>query len=304
MVLIAGAVAVSGADGFVGRALRARFEAAGLEVRALSRVSHGDLADATDAALDATLTGAKAVIHLAGRAHVLREGAADPEERYRRANVEATRRLAQAAIRCGIERFVFASSVKVNGEATPAGRPFRPDDVPVPRDAYARSKLAAEHVLAELAATARLRPVVLRLPLVYGPGVKGNFRALWDAVAQGRRLPLAAVDNRRSLLALLNAVDALADAIDAPAGTYFAADAASVSTPQLVRAIAAAQGRTARLAYVPVPLLRLAGTLAGRRALVERLTASLEVDATSFTVATGWQPRRTLAEGLAAMISA
>ncbi len=302
MVLIAGPVAVTGADGFVGRALCARIAAAGLEVRPFSRASHGDFAEATDAALDAVLSGAKALIHLAGRAHVLREGVADPEERYRRANVDATRRMAQAAMRCGVDRFVFASSVKVNGESTTPGRPFGPDDIPVPVDAYARSKIAAEHLLAELASKSTLRPVVLRLPLVYGPGVKGNFRALWDAVAQGRWLPLGAIDNRRSLLALPNLVDALADAIDAPPGTYFVADAASVSTPQLVRAIAAAQGKPANLAYVPVPLLRLAGKVSGRRAAIERLTASLEVDPASFTAATGWKPRYTLAEGLAAMI--
>jgi nucleoside-diphosphate-sugar epimerase len=303
MVLTPGPVAVTGADGFIGAALCAHLAASGVELRRITRASHGDLADAPEELLASTLAGVHAVVHLAGRAHVMAEKAPDPEAAFRRANVTATERLARAAVRAGVAQFVFASSVKVNGEGSAPGRPLRPDDPPAPQDAYARSKLAAERALAGIAAAAPMRVVVLRLPLVYGAGCKGNFRALWDAVAQGRWLPLGAIDNRRSLLALPNAVDAVAAALDAPAGTHFAADAASVSTPALVRAIATAQGKPGNLAFVPVPLLRLAGRFTGRRAAIERLTSSLEVDASSFTAATGWQPRVTLADGVAAILS-
>ena len=295
-------IVVTGAAGFVGRALCARLSTLGLPVRAVTRASHGDLAVADPALLEQALAGARAVIHLAGRAHVMAEHAQDPTQAYRAANVAATGRVAAAAARAGVDVFVFASSVKVNGERTAPGRPFRADDSPDPQDAYARSKLEAERALDAAAAGTTLRPVTLRLPLVYGPGVKGNFRQLWNAVATRRLLPLGAIDNRRSLLGLDNLVDALLAATDIAAGVYLVADPQAVSTPGLIRAIAAAQGTTARLLPVPLLMLSAAGTLAGRRATIERLTGSLEVDPTPFARAAGWQARRTLAEGLAQML--
>ena len=171
------------------------------------------------------------------------------------------------------------------------GRPFRSGDAPAPQDAYARSKLAAERALVDVA---QRTAIVLRLPLVYGPGAGGNFRRLVDAVRAHRWLPLGAIDNRRSLLGLDNLLAARAGAIDAPAaacGVHFVADAQSVSTPALVRAIARALQTSPRLVPVPVPLLRLAGSVVGQRAAIERLTASLEVDTASFAAATPWRPR-------------
>jgi len=310
-----GLVVVTGAGGFIGHALVAHFQERGRLFRALIR-EHGpvavlparhhsvaDLASIADNELDALLGGATAVLHLAGRVHVMRERATDPEAEYRAANVIATKRLAQAAIRVGVERFVFASSVKVNGERTRPGRPFRPDDPPAPHDAYARSKLEAERELAGICAGSSLAPVILRLPLVYGAGVGGNFLTLLDEVARGRALPLGAVQNRRSLLGLGNLIDAIDAVLDAPVaarGMHFVADRESVSVPDLVRAIAAALRVPVRLRSMPVPLLKVAAMVMGRSAMVERLVNSLEVDTSSFYAATGWRPRHTLAEGLEA----
>jgi nucleoside-diphosphate-sugar epimerase len=305
---------VTGAGGFIGRALCAHWRATGQPFRAVVRrlpagapaPSHlracADLAGASDAELDVLVAGAAAIVHLAGRAHVMVEGAADPAAAYRGANVEATARLARAAVRAGVARFVFASSIKVNGEATVPGRPFGPADAPAPADEYARSKLAAEEGLAAAAGTA-LAPIVLRLPLVYGPGVGANFLALVDAVARRRVLPLGAVRAKRSLLYVGNlagAVDAVLDAPVALVGIHCVADAPAVAVPDLVRAIAGALGVEARLPAVPVPLLVLAGRLAGRGDAIRRLVTSLEVDATRFRAATAWVPAATLEQGLAA----
>jgi len=310
-----GLVVVTGAGGFVGRALVAHFAGTGRPFRAIVRQPspeaglqppfHAvtDLATIPDTLLDAIAAGAAAVVHLAGRAHVQDETASDPAAAYTSANVTATARLARAAVRAGVQRFVLASTVKVNGESSEASRPFRPDDPPDPRDDYARSKLQAERELAAICAGTPMAPIVLRLPLVYGPGVKGNFARLLDKVAEERVFPLGAVRNRRSLLYvgnLVEAIDAALDAPSAPSGVHFVADAESVSVPGLLNAIGPALGIPVRLKAVPVGLLELAGRLLGRRALVERLVSTLEVDASTFFAATGWRPRHSLADGLAA----
>lgn len=308
-------VVVTGADGFIGHALCAHFAATARACRAVVRhqaeghpprpnvVAVSDLATAPEAELAAVVAGAQAIVHLAGRAHIRAKGALDLDALYRPANIEATERLARAAVRMRVRRFVFASSVKVNGEASPPGHAFVPGDLPAPHDAYARSKLDAERALAAVCGGTPTIPIVLRLPLVYGPGVRANFLTLLDEVARGRRLPLAAIDNRRSLLYvgnLVEAIDAVLDASPPPAGVHFVADDRPVSVPDLVRAMAAALDVAPHLWPVPVPLLRLAGSLARRRALIDRLTGSLVVDTTSLRAATDWQPRHTLAEGLAA----
>jgi UDP-glucose 4-epimerase len=310
-----GLVVVTGAGGVVGRAVVAHFRETGRAFRAVVRAWDGaappppvvrvvpDLATAPDAELAAVVDGASAVVHLAARVHVMHETAADPAAAFRLANVVATARLAHAAARAGATRFVFASTVKVNGERTPPGVPFRPGDPPAPQDAYARSKLDAERELARACAGTSLVPIILRLPLVYGPGVAGNFLALEDAIARGGALPLGAIRNRRSVLGtgnLVEAIDAALDAPQAPRGVHFLADAESIAVPDLVRAIAASLGVDARLHALPVPLLRLAGLLTGRSATIERLADSLEVDTSSFAAATGWTPRHSLAHGLAA----
>jgi nucleoside-diphosphate-sugar epimerase len=308
-------VVVTGAGGFIGRALIAHFRDTARPFRAVVRGQESakhlapgaivvrDLATATEAELDALVAGASAIVHLAARVHVMEDTSNDPASAFRVANALATTRLAQAAIRAHVARFLFMSTVKVNGESTKPGRPFHPDDPPAPRDAYARSKLEAERELLRLAAGSTLDPVILRLPLVYGPGVVGNFLALEDEIARGHALPLGAIRNRRSVLGVGNLVEAIDAALDvpvAPRGVHFIADGESVSVPELTRAIAASLGIDARLVRIPVPLLRLAGFLSGRRAMIDRLTRSLEVDPTSFMAATGWRPRHSLAHGLVA----
>jgi UDP-glucose 4-epimerase len=307
-----GLVVVTGAAGFVGSALCERLRE--LHRPLLGTVRHavpgqpadvqtvGDLAQATDDELDELCAGAEAVVHLAGRAHLIQERGADPGREYHAANAEATARLARAALRCGVRRFVLASSVKVSGETSPPGRPLQPDDPPRPADAYARSKLDAERALFAAAKDSAMVPVVLRLPLVYGRHAKGNFPRLVRAIARRRTLPLASVDNRRSLLYVGNLVDAIVAVLDvpqAPPGVHFVADAEAVSTPDLVRAIAAALRVPPRLVAMPVPLLRIAGRLTGRSAAIDRLAGSLEVDTTAFREATGWMPRFSLDAALA-----
>jgi nucleoside-diphosphate-sugar epimerase len=328
MVLSAAAVAggglvvVTGADGFAGRAACAHLLAAGIPVRGLVRALSsatvarpdmlpvGDLTAITDAALTNALRGAGTVVHLAARVHVMRDTATEPRTAFRAVNVAATERLARAAAAAGAEQFVFASSIKVNGESTPPGRPFRESDPPDPHDDYAASKWEAECVLADVARETGLAVTILRLPLLYGPGVKGNVARLTDAIARGMPLPLASIDNRRSLLGAGNFVSALHTVLGHPVPpsgtvvTYFVADASPVATPELVRAIAAALGVAPRLVSIPLPLLRLASACIGRRAAFERLAGSLEADTTAFRTQFGWQPPRSMAEELADMARA
>jgi nucleoside-diphosphate-sugar epimerase len=309
-----GMIVITGADGFVGSALVAHCIATGRSHVAVVRQSSGepgkspyraqidDLATASDATLDAIVSGASAVVHLAGRAHVLAETAADPEALYQAANVVALERMAAAAVRGGVRRFVLASTIKVHGESTVPGRPFRADDELDPRDAYARSKLEAEKCLGRIAAGTRLEPVILRLPLVYGPRVKGNFLALLDAVARGAPLPFGRIANRRDLLYVGNLVQAIVALIDAPgsvAGAWLAADGEAVSTAELARRIAAALDVPPRVLDIPKPLVVLAAKATGRRAMVARTVESLEVDASPLAKRIG-PPFFTLDRGLAA----
>jgi nucleoside-diphosphate-sugar epimerase len=311
-----GLVVVTGAGGFIGRALVAHFRATGRPYRAIVRRHEGaahhadpqaravaDLATLPEVQLDAMLAGASAVVHIAGRAHVQEETSRECAAAYTAANVTATARLARAALSAGVRRFVLASTVKVNGETSAPGHPLHPTDPPDPRDPYACSKLEAERALAGICAGTPMAPIVLRLPLVYGPGVKGNFAALLDEVARERRLPLGAIRNRRSVLYvgnLVEAIDAALDAAHAPSGVHFVADAESVSVPQLVIAAGVALGTPARLTAIPVRLLEWGGRVIGQAAKVGRLVGTLEVDTSSFTAATGWAPRHALADGLAA----
>jgi nucleoside-diphosphate-sugar epimerase len=307
-------IVVTGAAGFVGRALCAHLAATGRTHRGIVRVpaarasrgtefvALGDLAAVPDEQLAAAVGGAFAVVHLAGRAHVLRERALDPAAAYHAANVVATERLAAVAARAGVQRFIFASTVKVHGETTTPGRPFRADDPLSPRDAYARSKVAAERGLAAACEGTSMVPIVLRLPLVYGPGVRGNFLALLDAVARRAPLPFRSIDNRRDLLYvgnLVHAITALLDAREPASGAWLAADGEAVSTPDLVRRIAAALGVAPRLVPFPVPLLEFAARLSGRHAQQSRIVSSLEVDASLLRRRIGPLPC-TLDQGLVA----
>ena len=261
-------------------------------------VAVGDIGPDTD--WRTALEGVRGVVHLAARTHVLRETATDPLAAYRKINVSGTERLARSAAAGGVRRLVFVSSVKVNGERTEE-RPFTEDGAPRPEDAYGVSKWEAEQALFRIAAETGLEVVVLRPPLVYGPGVKGNFLRLMNLVARGVPLPLGAVDNRRSLVYTGNLAGAIIKALDAPqaAGrTYLVSDGEDVSTPDLVRGLARALGAKPRLLSLPLAALGLAATLAGKRAEVARLTGSLQVDSARIRRELDWRPSFALTQGL------
>ncbi len=281
-------VLVTGAGGFIGRALCPALRRASWSVVEAGRRETGDIGPTTD--WRPLLDGADSVIHLAARVHVMRDDGAGAEA-FDRVNHRATARLAAQAAAAGVRRLVFMSSVKVHGDVS--DRPLGARDAPSPSDPYGRSKLAAEAALARHAGT--METVVLRPPLVYGPGVKGNFLNLMRLVDRGWPLPLAAFDNRRSLICLGNLVDAACAALDAPAGIYLPSDGEDVSTPMLVRRIADALGKRARLFPVPAALLQGLAAAARQSGAYDRLAGSLTVDGGL----SGWRPPFTMAQGIA-----
>jgi nucleoside-diphosphate-sugar epimerase len=305
-------VLVTGASGFVGgpvcRTLAARghhvIAAArrplpGLDVRTIA-----DIGPDTD--WSAALEGVEAVVHLAARAHIMNETAADPLTLFRRINRDGAIRLAEQAAAANVRRLVFVSSIKVNGEATPCDQPFRADDTPAPVDPYGVAKAEAEAALAAVAARTGLELAVVRPPLVHGPGAKGNLATLMAIIAKGLPLPLGAIDNRRSLVGVDNLADLLERCLTHPAaagGTFLVRDDPDVSTAGLIRLIATAMHRPARLLPVPASWLRLAGRLTGRSAAVARLTGSLVVDDDPTRRRLDWSPSLPLAAGLAAMVA-
>ena len=301
-------VLVTGANGFVGQALCDALASSGRRIRRTVRVAQPGFRDAVatgdigpDTDWSAALEDVGCIVHLAARTHVLRETAANPLAEYRLTNVAGTERLARSAAARGVRRLVFLSSVKVHGESTGA-RPYTEDDAPRPEDDYGASKWEAEQALARIAAETGLQVVVLRPPLVYGPGVKGNFLRLMGLVARGVPLPFGAIGNRRSFIYLGNLAHAIVQAIDAPraAGrTYLAADGEDLSTPELVRGLASALGVKARLVSCPLMPLKLAAAIVGRSAEFARLTGSLQVDSARLRRELDWRPRYSLSQGLA-----
>ena len=303
-------VLVTGATGLVGRAVaeqlvlderavRVAVRKPGTKLDQAEVVAVGDIGEKTD--WTAALEGVDCVIHCAARAHVLRDASSDPLLAYREVNVQGTRRLAKQASECGVRRLVFVSSVKVNGERTEPGMPFTFAAPAGPEDAYGQSKWEAEQSLHELGARAALEVVIVRPPLVYGPQAKGNFARLIELVRKGIPLPLGAVNNQRSLVALDNLVDLLVRCIDHPAApgqTFLVSDGEDLSTQELVRRQAKAMGRPVRLVPVPVGLLRAAGRLTGKSKEVERLVSSLQVDIRHTQETLGWTPPVSVDEGL------
>ena len=258
--------------------------------RAVAPVPIDDIANESEWA--SKLRGKDAVVHLAARVHVMEDAEADPLASYRSVNLHGTQRLAEAAVAAGVKRFVYISSIKVNGECT-HDRPFHADDQPAPADPYAISKLEAEQQLWRLAADFPTEFVVIRPPLVYGPGVKGNFERLVRLVMSGLPLPLAALRNRRSMVSVDNLVDFIGVCLVHPkaAGQVFlVSDGSDWSTPQLVRAIAAELPGSPRLFAIPPGVLKVAAGLLGRRALIDRLSESLQVDIGKNRELLQWRP--------------
>lgn len=300
-------VLVTGATGFVGRALVPALAERGHAVRSavrragsglLGEVAVGEIGPETD--WSAALQGVDVVIHLAARVHVMQDTAADPLAAFRRVNTDGTERLARQAAEAGVRRLVLVSSIKVNGER--AERPFTELDPPRPEDPYGISKAEAEAVLRRVAEEAGLEAVVVRPPLVYGPGVGGNFARLLALVERGLPLPLGAVDNRRSLVGRCNLVDFLVRCAEHPAAageTFLVSDGEDLSTAELIRRLARALDRPVRLWPVPPALLYAAGRVTGRTAVVERLCGSLQIDSRKGRERLGWAPPATVEEELA-----
>ena len=301
-------IAVTGASGFVGRALCQALAGQGVPFRAVVRSPDEGLPHAwvvgnigSDTDWTAALQGVSCIVHCAARVHVMHDTETDPLAAFRRVNVEGTRQLAHSAARAGVRRLVFLSSLKVLGEQTAPGLRFNSDTLPAPEDAYGRSKWEAEQALWAISERTGLEVVVVRPPLVHGPGVKANFLRLMQAVARGLPLPFGQVHNQRSLLALGNLTDLLQLCTrhpDAPGQVFLASDDQDVSTPELVRELAAAMGRPPRLLPVPVSWLRWAGRLTGRLHQIERLIGSLQVDIGHTREVLDWSPRLTLQQGL------
>jgi nucleoside-diphosphate-sugar epimerase len=305
-------VLVTGATGFVGQAVCAKLEQLGHAVRRATRsapagpmddsddtVAVGELGPDTD--WSAALRGVSLVIHLAARTHVLHETARDAMAAYRRVNVDGTRTLARAALHAGVRRMVFVSSIKATGEGS-GTQPFTEDTPAQPEDAYGISKWEAEQALRAIARGSPLEPVVLRPPLVYGPGVKGNFLRLMHWVARRMPLPFQSIDNRRSLIGVDNLADAVIAAGILPGVAhkiYLVSDNEDVSTPDLIRSIAAAMHVQPRLFPFPTALLAVAAAAMGKREEMRRLSSSLQIDSAKIREELNWLPRVTLAQGLA-----
>ena len=309
-------VLVTGANGFVGRALCSTLLQRAHMVRGAVRSNVDAMAGKKDIELatvgsigadtdwNTALRGCDVVVHLAARVHVMDDTSRDPFAEFREVNTFGTLNLARQAAQAGVKRFVFVSTVKVNGEGR--DEPYRETDVPAPEDAYAISKWEAEQGLHRIAQETGLEVVILRPPLVYGPGVKANFQRLIQTVERGWLLPLGAIRNRRSLLFLGNFVDAIRLCTEHPAAagqTFLLDDGEAVSTPELIRRLAHAMGRPARLIAVPVGALDFAGALLGKRAAVARLTGSLHVDSSAIRSRLGWVPPFSMEAGLAETVA-
>lgn len=309
-------ILISGANGFVGSVLAKELIGRGYPVRLAARradtssqinplsdeagawIRVGDIGPDTD--WSNVLKEVDCVIHLAARVHIMKDAARDPLTEFRRVNTAGTERLARCAVQAGIKRLVFMSSIKVNGEAT-TDKPFAETDLPHPCDPYGISKWEAEQALARVAAHTGLEVVILRPPLIYGPEVKGNFLSLLRAVAHGVPLPLAGINNQRSLLYVGNAVDALVLAATHPSAagkTFLLSDGQDVATPDLIQRLAKLLCVPARLVRCPPFLLQLVGGMLGKAESVSRLTSSLQIDSSTIRNELGWTPPWALEQAL------
>ena len=300
-------VLITGGHGFVGHALFERLHAEGRDPLKVSRqalkpgeLAIGEIGLRTD--WSKVFLNCAVVIHLAARVHVMNDTEADPLTAFRAVNVDGTLNLARQASEAGIKRFVFISSVKVNGESTQPGRSFTEVDEHNPQDAYAQSKYEAEHGLRQIAVQTGMEVVIIRSPLVYGPGVKANFRSLMTMVSKGLPLPLGAVTaNRRSLVAVDNLVDFIITCINHPAAAnqvFLVSDDEDLSTAELLHRMYKANGTPDRLFTLPLWFLNLCATTIKRKSVYSRLCGSLQIDISKSKKILGWTPPVSVDEGL------
>lgn len=305
-------ILVTGASGFVGTALVHRLgQEARFLIRAASRrpnpesvngvefVRVGDLASGSD--WSAAVDGVDTVVHLAARVHVMRDTAVGSLTMFRKTNTAGTKNLAMQAARAGVRRFVYLSSIKVNGEQTLPGQPFTERDLPRPLDPYSVSKHEAELGLRGIGQETGMEVVTIRPPLVYGPRVQANFRTMMRWLCRGVPLPLGAIDNRRSMVAVDNLVDLIVTSVQHPSAanqTFLVSDGEDLSTTHLLKRLGQALGHPPRLIPVPATVLRASLIVLGRREMVQRLCGSLQVDISQSRQLLGWKPLVSVDEGL------
>ena len=305
-----GFVLVTGAQGFVGLPLSSALVDLGYQVRGTVRdafqandsqetLAVGDING--DTVWTEALVDVSVVIHLAARVHVMNETVVDALSAYRKVNVEGTLNLAKQAVQAGVKRFIFISSIKVNGEGTVLGHPYNEEQTLTPLDAYGLSKYEAELALQQIAKDTGLQVVIIRPTLIYGPGVKANFKIMMRCIDLRIPLPLGSVHNQRSLFALDNLIDLMRLCITHPSAanqTFLASDGVDLSTPELLTAMAVALGKPARLIKLPENLLLMGAKLLGKQAMAQRLCGSLQVDSSKARKLLGWQPPVSVQEAL------
>ena len=300
---------ITGAQGFVGGALCTSLRKQEWSVRPVARArssNNGDHIEVgnidPDTNWNLALSDTQYIVHCAAHVHRVQGHTQDSLREFRRVNTLSTESLARAAARSGVKRFIFLSSIKVNGESAPPDVPFNQTSPAKPHDSYAISKLEAEQALARVSSETGLEVVILRCPLVYGPRVKANFLRLLKAVKRGIPLPFSLVENRRSLIYLDNLTDAIATCLTHPSAagkTYLVSDGEDVSTAELISLIAQALGKPSRLWPCPLGMIQLAGILIGKSDEIERLLGSLCIDSSKIRSELDWMPPYTLVQGLA-----
>jgi len=310
-IFLSGSVLVTGATGFIGSALIVALHRLNTPLRAailpgkegislpeeVERVVVPPLSESSD--YTAALMGVDFVVHLAARVHVLLDQVSNPLNEFRKVNVHGTERLARQAAAAGVKRMVFLSSVKVNGEGM--SRPFTENDTPVPESPYGVSKHEAEQALLRVAAETCLEVVIIRSPLVYGPGVKANFLHLLKTVDKGMPLPFAGVRNRRSFVYVGNLVNAIILCMTHPKAAnqiYLVSDGEDISTPELIRRLGFALDKPTRLVTIPPFVIRFSGRVFGKSEAVKRLVESLQIDCSKIRRELGWHPLYTMEQGL------
>ncbi|VVO02142.1 N-acetyl-alpha-D-glucosaminyl-diphospho-ditrans, octacis-undecaprenol 4-epimerase [Pseudomonas fluorescens] len=302
-------VLVTGAGGFVGEALVFRIlldkrfapVAAARGATRLQGLCAVVPFDLNNDPVIPSLDQIRVVVHAAARVHVMNDTASDALAEFRKVNVSGTIRLARLAAEAGVKRFVFISSIKVNGESTPLGQPFKAEDTPSPIDPYAISKWEAEQALRQLADQTGMEVVIIRPPLVYGPGVKANFLSMLNWLEKGVPLPLGAINNRRSLVSIANLIDLLVTCIEHPAAanqTFLVSDDEDVSTTQLLKGLGGALGKKTHLLPLPEWLLMLAASVAGKQSVAQRIFGTLQVDISKTRDLLGWVPPVSLDKAL------